>query len=238
MGNVSSRLQAIVTNIHESCEKAGRDPKTVKIVAVTKSRPISTLKEALDAGIGVFGENYVQEALPKIEEIRAASLNAAAGLEWHFIGRLQSNKAKSVVEHFSYLHSLDRQSLASELNRQCEVRQKTLSVLIEVNTALEATKGGVPMETIPELVAWVAEHCPRLKVRGLMAFPPESDDQAQTRRHFAEVRKLAERVSRQGIDRVDMSELSMGVSGDYRLAIEEGTTMIRLGTALFGPRPR
>lgn len=221
MSSLAENLAEVREKIHRACEKSNRPPESVTLVAVTKTVPAEKILEATNLGLTHFGENYVQEALPKIQKINAAS---SQKLSWHFIGGLQSNKVRSIAGHFDWIHSLDRISLAEEL----EKRKVAASLCIEVNAAHETTKGGLPIHDVRGFVQWIAKTCPSLKVRGLMTFPPYSENQEDSRKYFKALREIKEKLN--------LQELSMGVSHDYEVAIEEGATMVRLGTALFGER--
>lgn len=215
-------LQAIGTRIGAAA--AGR---AVTLVAASKSQPASAIRELAAAGQRVFGENYVQEALAKQREL------SDLDLEWHMIGPLQSNKCAEVARHFGWLQSLDREKLIVPLARARPEDMPPLNVLIEVNLDEEASKSGCAPEQIPALAARIAQE-PRLRLRGLMAIPEPVPDLSQRRAAFARLRGIFEAL-RRGHPQVDT--LSMGMSQDFELAIEEGATMVRIGTALFGKRP-
>lgn len=211
--------------IAAACRRAGREPSAVKLLAVTKTVPLERVRAAFDGGHRAFGENYAQEALPKVA--------ALPGAEWHFIGKLQGNKAKDVAGRFALLHSMDRESLARELDRRCALLGASMSVLLEVNLAGEATKGGVTRENAPVLAEFIATRCPALRVEGLMAFPPPGED---SRPYYRDLAALARAIDARRFPGVAMRELSMGVSDDFETAVEEGATLVRLGTVLFGAR--
>ena len=212
--------------IMQACRKAGRDPQEIKLVAVTKSVAIKQVKEAVDAGCRLFGENYVQEAQEKIKKIKLPSVR------WHFIGHLQKNKAKDAVALFDMIHSVDKLGLAKELNKRTE---EPLKVLIQVNIGDEKTKGGVSITDAPEL-AYEIGKLKNIILKGLMAIPPYQEDAEMTRPYYTTIRRVAERINREQIPGVVLSELSMGMSHDFEVAIEEGATFIRVGRALFGER--
>jgi pyridoxal phosphate enzyme (YggS family) len=201
--------------------------RAVTLVAASKSQPASAIRELAVEGLRVFGENYVQEALAKQREL------ADLDLEWHMIGPLQSNKCEQVARHFHWLQSLDREKLVPLLDRARPVDMPPLNVLIEVNVSGESSKSGCAPEQIPVLAAKIAE-ARRLRLCGLMAIPEPVPDPAQRRATFARLRSMFDALRR---EHPQVDTLSMGMSQDFELAIEEGATMVRVGTALFGPRP-
>lgn len=219
---IGRRLENLRARIDRACGRVGRDPAGVTLVAVTKTQPLATVAAAALAGLTVFGENYVQEARPKIEGLSAPA-------SWHFIGRLQSNKAGLAVRLFDVIHSVDGAKLARELSRRAEAAGKRLPVLIQVNLSGEVSKSGVAPDQALDLVA-EARTLPGLEVRGLMTLPPFFEAPEAARPYFAALRRLKERL------RPEPPDLSMGMSGDFEAAVEEGATLIRIGTALFGPR--
>lgn len=226
--NLQANLDAIRQQISSACARCGRDPADVKLVAVSKLQPAAAVTAVAAAGQGIFGENYVQELLAKQDEV-------GPGVEWHFIGALQSNKVKYLVGRVGLLHSVDRLSLAREISRQWGKAQQTADILIEVHLGEEANKAGVaPAETV-ELVRQIAL-LPHLRIRGLMALPPYCDDPEEVRPYFRQLRLLAENITALQLPGVTMAELSMGMSHDFSVAIEEGATLVRVGTAIFGPR--
>lgn len=223
MGTLTDNLDAINRQIAAAAERAGRDPAGVKLVAVSKTHPAETIREAIAAGQTVFGENKVQEAEGKIEEI------GRDGAEWHLIGHLQSNKARRAVQLFDVIHSVDSCELAQRLERICvEEGRDELPVLVQVDLGKEATKSGVTEEDLPELVEFL-KGCGRLKFQGLMVLPPFFDDPEAARPYFKRLREVRERI-------IPGGELSMGMSHDFEVAIEEGATIVRVGTAIFGER--
>jgi pyridoxal phosphate enzyme (YggS family) len=195
------------------------------LVAVSKTVEPARIKEAIEAGVPILGENYVQEARKKIEEI-------GRGVAWHFIGHLQSNKAKSAIHLFDMIHSVDNLSLAKELNRRAEEDNRTVKALIEVNLSQEATKFGTDEEKLFELAQAMLQ-LNHLSLEGLMTMPPYFDDSERGRPYYVKLRELREKMVREGIP---VKELSMGMSNDFEIAIEEGATYVRIGTAIFGPR--
>ena len=210
--------------------KAGRRPEDIRLVAVTKTVGIDEIKQALDAGLRIFGENRVQEAKEKISNLKLQTLNSNA--EWHLIGHLQSNKAKYAVELFDLIHSLDSEELAADLDREAAKKGKVQRVLIQVKLSQEGTKSGTAEKALPRLVEKTAG-LGNLKLEGLMTIPPFFDDPERARSYFMRLRELQDDLRREGFD---LPELSMGMSGDFEVAIEEGATLMRIGTAIFGER--
>lgn len=226
--SISSNLAQIKRRILEAANSAGRDPVTVRLVAVSKTRPAADIIEAFHAGQTLFGENYIQELTPKLAEVQEP-------VQWHVIGHLQSNKVKYIAGQVALIHSVDRISLAAEIDRQWGKLGKVCDLLIQVNISGETTKSGTTEEGAIKLVRECAL-LPHIRVRGLMTMPPFFDDPEAARPFFAELRRLSEAVAAQQIAGVEMVELSMGMSGDFEAAIEEGATLIRVGTAIFGNR--
>ncbi len=220
---VAGRLPEILSVLRTTALEVGRDPTTVQLIAVSKRQPAAAISAASALGQIAFGENYLQEALAK------QSALAGRALEWHFIGRLQSNKTAEVAANFDWVHTVDRARTAERLNNQRPVTRGPLNVLVQVNVSGEASKGGVEPAALEELVEKIAM-LPRLRLRGLMALPAPSADFEQQRKPFSMLRALAEQCS------VPLKHLSMGTSDDFRAAIHEGATLVRLGTAVFGPR--
>jgi pyridoxal phosphate enzyme (YggS family) len=225
---ISGNLSQINQRIRAAAEKAGRDPASVRLVAVSKTRPTADIIAAFQAGQTVFGENYIQELVQKLAEVQEP-------VQWHVIGHLQSNKVKYIAGRVALIHSVDRISLATEIDRQWGKLGKICDVLIQVNISGEATKSGTTEAGAIQLVRECAQ-LPNIRVRGLMTMPPFFDDPAAARPYFAELRRLSEAVSAQQIASVEMVELSMGMSGDFEAAVQEGATLVRIGTAIFGER--
>ncbi|TME84382.1 MAG: YggS family pyridoxal phosphate-dependent enzyme [Chloroflexi bacterium] len=222
--SLGARLQAVRQTIARSAERAGRDPSEVVLVTVTKGFPVARIREALAAGLRILGENRVQEALPKIDEI------GRVNIDWHLIGHLQTNKVKFIENRFQMVQSLDSVGLAEALERRI---RSPLDVLIEVNIAQEPQKTGVSPAEMPDVAAAVNASA-RLRLRGLMTVAPMVDDPQTIRPVFRQLRALRDKTSQQlG---VALPVLSMGMTDDYAIAVEEGATMLRLGRALFGPR--
>ncbi|MDH4319039.1 MAG: YggS family pyridoxal phosphate-dependent enzyme [Desulfobulbaceae bacterium] len=226
---ICDNLRHIRDRIHKAALAAGRDPKSIRLVAVSKHIAPETISTAMSCGQLLFGENYLQEAQKKI-----ALLGQTAS--WHFIGGLQSNKAKLVVELFDMVETVDRLKTARALNTHAERINKKLDILVQVNIGKEPQKSGVFPENIIEFIKEL-NTLQSLRVQGLMAIPPYSPDPETTRSHFARLRELGTRCRKAGMFHSDeRCELSMGMSGDFETAIEEGATIVRVGTAIFGPR--
>ena len=226
MSGLSGRLQNLVTRIARAASDAGRDPVGIRLLAVSKTWPAESVREAAAAGQRAFGENYVQEGVAKVEAL------ADLDLEWHFIGPLQSNKTRPVANSFAWVHSIDRLKIAQRLSEQRDVFLPPLQVCIQVNVSGEASKSGVSPAELPELARAVAA-LPRLKLRGLMTIPEPTSDVALQRSRFAMLRQLIEQLRADGLE---LDTLSMGMSDDLEAAIAEGSTMVRVGTAIFGSR--
>ena len=228
---IRERWEELRERVKRSCARAGRSPDSVRIVAVSKNQSPEAVVEAYEAGARIFGENYVQEALPKIEATRAMAPEAV----WHFIGALQSNKAKQVVGRFSLLHSLDRWSLAEALEKERMKTGLVTPALLEVNLARETSKSGILPDQVRPLLERISSET-SIEVRGLMTFPPLVDDSEASRSYFARARELGKEIASWKLPRIEMNEFSMGVTSDFEVAIEEGATLIRIGTAIFGIR--
>jgi len=234
-GSPAERLAAVRDRIERTAARASRPADSVTLVGASKRKPAEAIVEAVRAGLRHVGENYVQEARAKIPAVHAAL--ESAGIErprWHFLGRLQTNKAKHVAELFDVLETLDRPALGSELERRAESRGRMLDVLIEVNLDAEPQKAGVDPDALPDLLAECAGW-PHLRVVGLMTIPEARDDPEASRPAFARLRALRDTL-RTVPGGETLVELSMGMSADFEIAIEEGATIVRVGTAIFGPR--
>jgi pyridoxal phosphate enzyme (YggS family) len=227
--DVRSRVEAIRGRIEAAAKRAGRGPGDILLIAVSKGQPPERLLEARKAGVTVFGENYLQEAESKVAAIPGAA--------WHFIGRLQGNKVKKAVSLFSCIQTVDSERLAGEISRRAVDAGCVVPVLVEVNLGCEWSKAGVAPEGLSPLVASIAG-LPGIRLSGLMAIPPVAAVPGESRPHFARMKGLlAAAREAAGPAGGGMTELSMGMSGDFEVAIEEGATMVRIGTALFGERP-
>jgi pyridoxal phosphate enzyme (YggS family) len=226
--SVAGNLKQIKERIRTAAQRVGRNPDSVRLVAVSKTQPAEAVKAALEAGQQLFGENYVQEFLEKAQQLPAS-------VEWHFIGSLQSNKVKYLAGLTTLIHSVDRLSLAREIDRQWEKIGKPCDILLQVNISGEETKSGTTSEDLLQL-AREASLLPHLRVRGLMTMPPFFDEPERVRPYFRELKRLAEVLASEQIPGITMEELSMGMSGDFEVAIEEGATLVRVGSAIFGER--
>lgn len=229
MLTIANRLQHARNTIGSTARNAGRDPNHITLLAVSKTKPISDIKEAFQAGQRCFGENYVQEGVEKIQ-----ALSDLSSIQWHFIGPLQSNKTRVVAEHFAWVQSLDRLKIAQRLNEQRPHNLPALQVCIQVNISEEESKAGIVSEQVSAFAAQIAA-LPRLCLRGLMAIPAATQDQQTQADAFAKMSALFHQLQ-QRYNRVDT--LSMGMSGDLQPAIHAGSTMVRIGTAIFGEREK
>ena len=227
---ITANLKTVNEKISRSAAKAGRDRQDVKLVAVTKTIDLQEIIEAVKAGILILGENRVQEAQNKSLEfgIRSSEFN----VEWHLIGSLQNNKAKTAVKLFDLIHTIDSIDLAYEVDKQAKKISKTQRVLLQVKLSDEATKHGVSERDMTELIEQ-ASNMQNLKLEGLMTIPPFLDDPEKARPYFIKLRELRDEAVKKGFS---LPELSMGMSNDFEVAIEEGATMVRIGTAIFGER--
>jgi len=224
--NCSESVQAAQTRIAEACRGANRSVDSVTLLAVSKGQSGAAIDDAAGAGIENFGENFLQEALPKIETL------AGRELTWHFIGRLQANKTRPVAEHFAWVHGVDRFKIAERLSAQRPVHAPPLNLCLQLHVGGEASKGGVDAGDLAQLAREVSA-LPRIKLRGLMCMPPAESDVARQRQWFRETRQVFDYLNEHG-QRLDT--LSMGTSADFEAAIFEGATIVRIGTAIFGPR--
>lgn len=224
--NLAENLRQVRLRIETAARTAGRDPAGVTLIGVSKTHPVSAIRAAVAAGLTDIGENYVQEAVEKIGEV------ADAAVTWHFIGALQSNKTREVAESFQWVHTVDRLKIATRLSQQRPHYAPPLQVCLQVNIGAEDTKSGVQPDALGELAGAVAA-LPRLRLRGLMCIPPPEDDEGRQRHWFARLRRLRDELNAAGHA---LDALSMGMSGDFELAIAEGATHVRVGTAIFGTR--
>jgi PLP dependent protein len=226
--NISNRLKNIKDRINKSAIRCGRDPKSIRLVAVSKTVSADRVKEAIDAGADILGENYIQETRTKFIEL------AAYTVSWHFIGHLQTNKARYAVRLFDLIHSVDSLKLARELDLQAKKINKIQDILIQINIGKESSKSGADTEIASNLTNDIS--ClQNLSVKGLMIMPPFFDDPEKVRPYFSALRNLRDRIH-QTVPGVDLNELSMGLSNDFEAAIEEGATFVRIGAAIFGER--
>jgi pyridoxal phosphate enzyme (YggS family) len=227
-GSIAERYREVSERVAEAALRVGRRPSEVTIVVAAKSFGAEALRQVAGAGARDVGENYVQEAMHKKRAV------GFPGLRWHMIGRLQRNKAKQAARLFDLIHSLDRVELARALDSSARKIGVTARCLIEVNLDGEPSKGGVPVDSLPDLLAAVSS-LPRVEIRGLMAIPTPGEPR-ESRRRFARLRALRDGLGGLRLPHVELKELSMGMSADFEEAIEEGATLVRIGTAIFGPR--
>jgi len=232
METIQQHIAQVQQKVAQACQRAGRGVQEVTVMAASKTRTVPQIIEAVQAGIGDVGENYVQELLDKKGEVDEAGYTDIC---WHAIGHLQRNKVRYVVPICTMIHSLDSARLAREINKRAARIDKVQKVLLEINIAGEESKFGIAPEQAAELAEQVTA-LDHLQLRGLMTMPPYTDNPEDSRPQFQTLRRLADKLISSGLPAEAMSELSMGMSGDYEVAIEEGATIIRLGTALFGPR--
>jgi len=227
--DVRTNLRMVLDSIERAAQKAGRPGSSVKLVAVSKTIGVEFIRQAVAAGAMALGENKVQEASSK------RPLLGELPVEWHLIGSLQKNKVNRAAEIFDWIESLDDFELASKLDRACERLNRRIPVLIQVNVGREASKSGIAEEEAADFAGRISAFR-HLEVRGLMAIPPYTEDPEESRPHFVRLRETAERIESQRLTGISMKELSMGMSHDFPVAIEEGATLVRVGTAIFGPR--
>ncbi len=228
MYTVKDNIKKIRDNIAHAAMKSGREASDIRLMAVTKTVADEKIIEAIEAGVDIIGENYVQEASRKIEEM-------GKNIEWHMIGHLQSKKSKYAIRLFDMIHSIDRIKLARELDKRARMAECITKILIEVNVSGEETKSGVKKEDALNLVKDISA-LENLSIQGLMTMPPWFDDPEDARPYFVNLRELRDRITEEKIPNVEMCELSMGMSGDYQVAVEEGATIVRIGTLIFGER--
>ncbi len=226
--SISDNIKKVKDRIATAARHAGRDPSSIKLIVVTKTVDVERIREAVAAGVGVLGENRVQEAKEKIEQIGSLAC-------WHLIGHLQSNKAKYAVKLFDLIHSIDSFELAQEVDKQAAKIGKIQNVLIEVNISGEASKAGIAAADAANLVGEAAV-LKNISIKGLMTVPPFFGNAEEARPYFKKLSDLSARIKNENILQVSMGELSMGMSGDFVVAVEEGATMVRVGTAIFGAR--
>ena len=225
---ITENLEQVRKNIDEACRMAGRDPKEVTLIAVSKTKPVSMLKEAYDAGARCFGENKVQEIMDKHPQL-------PEDIQWHMIGHLQRNKVKYIVDKVSMIHSVDSLRLAQTIEQEAAKHNVCVPVLLEVNVAQEESKFGLKMDEVLPLIETIADF-PHIKVQGLMTIAPYVENAEDNRDFFRQLKKLSVDIAAKNINNVNMSVLSMGMTGDYQVAVQEGATMVRVGTGIFGER--
>ncbi len=227
---IKDNLDIVKENIINACKKVGRNPDEVTLIAVSKTKPLCDLQEAYDYGIRQFGENKVQEMTDKHQQL-------PDDINWHMIGHLQRNKVKYLIPYVSLIHSVDSLRLAEEISKQAAKENKVISALIEVNIAHEDSKFGISENEVFELVDAISK-LPNIAIKGLMTIAPYVTDPEDNRKFFRQIKKLSVDIAQKNADniRVNMDVLSMGMTGDYMVAIEEGATMVRVGTGIFGER--
>lgn len=225
---IRENYQAVEQKVCEACKRSKRAREEVTLIAVSKTKPVSMIQEAIKAGATVFGENKVQELCEKYEEL-------PKHLHWHMIGHLQRNKVKYIVDKTELIHSVDSLRLAQEINKEDIKKELTVNILVEVNVAEEESKFGVGVEETEDLIREIAK-LSNIKVQGLMTIAPYVENPEENRGVFRTLKKLAVDIKMKNIDNVRMDVLSMGMTGDYQVAIEEGATMVRVGTGIFGER--
>ena len=225
---LKQNLKEVQDNIAMACQKAGRSIDEVTLIAVSKTKPLKDLEEVLDCGIMEFGENKVQELCDKYDNIKSP-------VHWHMIGHLQTNKVKYIVDKVSLIHSVDSVKLAKQIEKEAEKKQVTVPILIEVNVAQEESKFGVTLDQTLALIKEISQF-PHISIKGLMTIAPFVDNPEDNRGYFKALKKLSQDIHSQTIPGVSMDCLSMGMTNDYMVAIEEGATMVRVGTGIFGAR--
>ncbi|MBQ8923404.1 MAG: YggS family pyridoxal phosphate-dependent enzyme [Lachnospiraceae bacterium] len=225
---LKENLENVLANIDKACEKAGRNPNEVTLIAVSKTKPLSDIEELISYGIKEYGENKVQEMCDKYEAV-------STKVNWHLIGHLQTNKVKYIVDKAYLIHSVDSIHLAQEIEKQAAKKNVMCDILIQVNIAHEETKFGIDETNIYEILDTVKDF-EHIRVRGLMTIAPFVDNPEDNRVHFSKMHQLLLDIKSKNIDNIDMNILSMGMTNDYMVAIEEGATMVRVGTGIFGER--
>ncbi len=226
--SLKDNLDEVVSNINSAISKAGRRPEDVTLIAVSKTKPVSMIQEIYDLGVRDFGENRVQEILEKYDRL-------PSDINWHLIGHLQTNKVKYIIDKVCLIHSVDSYKLAAEISKEALKHSRTMDILIEVNVAGEESKFGVRPDDLEELVRSIAK-LPGICIKGLMTVAPYVVDPEENRGIFVKMKQFAVDISKKSIDNVSMDYISMGMSGDYTVAVEEGSTMVRVGTSIFGER--
>ncbi len=229
MKKIKENLETINKEISHSAEKAKRKPEDITIIGVSKRHSVETIQNGIKAGIKTFGENYINEAVSKIDHINNPDLS------WHFIGHLQSNKAKFAVKYFDLIHTVDTIKLATGINKQANKINKIQDILIQINISEEESKSGITSDEACLLAEKISslEH---VRLKGIMGMPPFSPDPEDAREYFIKLKKIKDYIDNQNIPSVTMKHLSMGMSQDFNVAVEEGSTMVRIGTKLFGQR--
>ena len=225
---VAENYRHVLKKVEEACARSGRDPKDVTLIAVSKTKPIEMIEEAMEAGARVFGENKVQELCDKYERL-------PKDLHWHLIGHLQRNKVKYIVDKVAMIHSVDSLRLAETIEKEAAKKAVIVPILIEVNVAQEESKFGLKPEEVLPFIEQIADFS-HIQINGLMTIAPYVDNAEENREIFRELKKLSVDIAAKNINNVIMSVLSMGMTGDYMVAVQEGATMVRVGTGIFGAR--
>ncbi len=229
MPTIKENLNKINKQIIETAISSGRKPETIQLIAVSKRKSVEVIRQGIKAGAKHLGENYIQEAVGKIDTIGKKSA------VWHFIGHLQSNKAKIAVQYFEYIHTVDTLKLAKEINKQAKKIDKTQKIFLQVNISDEETKSGTDSKEAIELASQIS-HFGNLSLQGLMCMPPFFSNPESARIYFKQLKQIQEKITARNFDNVSMEHLSMGMSNDFKVAIQEGSTMVRVGTSIFGSR--
>ncbi len=225
---ICENIRQVEENIDKACQKAGRNREEVTLIAVSKTKPVAMLEEAYQAGCRHFGENKVQELVEKYEAM-------PKDIKWHMIGHLQRNKVKYIVDKVFLIHSVDSLRLAEEISKEAVKKQVTVNILVEVNVAKEESKFGTTEEEALKLVEEISK-LPGILIKGLMTIAPYVENSEENRQYFAKLRQLSVDIMHKNIDNISMDVLSMGMTGDYQVAVEEGATYVRVGTGIFGER--
>ena len=227
---IAERFKEVKKRVDDAAARSGRDPEDIKLVAVTKTHPASEINEAIAAGATDIGENRVQEILEKIEDV--------SPVRWHLIGHLQTNKVRQVIDKVVMIHSVDSLKLAREIDKRAAAAGLKMDVLIEINSAMEETKSGIAASDLKQLVTDITAECENVRVCGIMCIPPIAADPEDSRPYFKEAAELFEDMKSWQLppERFAPTELSMGMSGDFEVAVEEGATIVRVGSSIFGPR--
>ena len=225
---LAENLQQVNANIEKACAAVGRAPSEITLVAVSKTKPVSMLQEAYDAGARVFGENKVQEIMDKYDQL-------PSDIQWHMIGHLQRNKVKYIIDKVAMIHSVDSLRLAQTIEQEAAKKELVMPILLEVNVAEEDTKFGLKVEEVLPLLEQISSFS-HIQVKGLMTIAPFVENPEENREVFRTLKKLSVDINAKNINNVNMSVLSMGMTGDYQVAVQEGSTMVRVGTGIFGER--
>lgn len=224
---VKDRYEIVLENIKKACERSGRNPEDVTLISVTKTHGAELINEAIDAGAKDIGENKAQELCNKYDDVKP--------VRWHFIGHLQTNKVKTIIDKVAMIHSVDSEKLAAEIDKRAKASGVVMDILVEINIGMEDSKSGATEEEARDLIKKIRDEYQNLRVRGLMCVPPITDNPENSRRYFRRLKDIFESIKELSEDE-NFDTLSMGMSGDYEVAIEEGATVVRVGTAIFGAR--